>query len=154
MSCNGAYLGSATAAGPDGTFTGSGDTTGRADGANTLTAVAYWTDPFGARHSWPAPAVPVTVNNAPRVTIDQCIRTGISARMGTGRKTPPTIYYCLSKDAKVDATVTDASGATVRSIESAAAKTGGTYCPGGSNNYRSWDGKDTAGAWSPTASTR
>jgi ankyrin repeat protein len=38
VSCNGAYLGVATTAGADGTFAGSGDTTGCVAGANSLTA--------------------------------------------------------------------------------------------------------------------
>ena len=144
VSCNGAYLGSVTTAGADGTFTGSGDTTGCVAGANSLAASAYWADPFGVGHWWSAPAVPVTINNVPQVTVYQSASHRYFSPDGDGQEDTADIYYCLSKDAKVTVTVTDAGGSAVRTIESAAAKTGNTYCPGW-NNYASWDGKDDGG---------
>ena len=128
MSCqSGGGYSSASSPGSDGTFSGSIDTTSCADGSNGMVAVASWTDPFGVAHSWCAPAVSVTINNAastpPQLSIPSWVKTYFSPN-GDGQEDTATVYFCLFKNAnvdvsaKIDATVVDASGATVRTIES------------------------------------
>ena len=94
---------------------------------NGVVAVASWIDPFGVAHSWSAPAVSVTINNGastpPQLSIPSGMQTYFSPN-GDGQEDTATVDFCLFKNAnvdasaKVDATVVDASGATVRTIES------------------------------------
>ena len=103
-----------------------------------------WTDPFNYQHSWTAPAVPVTVNNPPQVTVYAPNAHRYFSPDGDGQDDALTAYYCLSRDADVTVTVADSSAKTVRTVESAEPRTGSTNCYW-SNNQVLWDGKDDAG---------
>jgi flagellar hook assembly protein FlgD/PKD repeat protein len=146
--CDGAWLGSSSAANPDGTFTGSGDTAPCAAGANSVVATASWTDPFGYRQAWTAPAVSVTVNNVPGLRIYQPMSHRYFSPDGDGQDDAVTVYYCLSKNASVTTTVIDGTGATVRTIAAADAVSGYPNCPGW-NNSVTWDGRDDGGVVLP-----
>jgi flagellar hook assembly protein FlgD/PKD repeat protein len=141
--------GSSTAESPaaDGTFDGSLDMTGCTNGANGVVAVASWIDGFGVTHSWTSPAAPVSVENAPQVSILQGGDRYFSPN-GDGQEDTATVYLCLSQDASVDVTVTNASGATVRTIESGVATNGyPAYCY--DSTYFTWDGTGDSGAVVP-----
>jgi PKD repeat protein len=144
VSCSGTGLGSSSSAKPDGTFTGSGDTSRCTAGSNTMTANVGWTDPFGVGHGWSAPPMPVTINNPPTMSIWSNSHRYFSPN-GDGQDDATTVYYCLSKNSKIDATVTGPTGATVRTIKSAEPTTGYPGCSYW-NNYFDWDGKADSGA--------
>ena len=149
---------SASSPGSDGSFSGSLDTTGCPDGSNGIVAVASWTDPFGVAHSWAAPTVSVTINNAastpPQLSIPSWVRR-ISAPTGTGRRTPRRSTSACRRTrtstvtAKVDATVVDASGATVRTLESGTSTSGGPERLLTHSNWVVWDGKSDSGSVVP-----
>jgi PKD repeat protein/flagellar hook assembly protein FlgD len=142
--CTGSWLGAASAPGTDGTFTGSGDTTTCLDGANAISASAYWTDPFGYGQSWTAPAVPVTVDNVPRLAIYQPGSRRSFSPDGDGQDDTTTVYYCLSKGATVTVSVADPGGTVVRTLAPVTVTGNASYCAGW-NNWFEWDGKDDAG---------
>jgi PKD repeat protein/flagellar hook assembly protein FlgD len=142
VSCEGGFLGSSAVAAADGTFRGSGDSSGCRSGSNKLTASANWTDPFDVQHSWTAPAVAVTVRNPPVFTIASGSERYFSPN-GDEQEDTTTVYYCLSEAARVTATVTDGSGSLVRALDSADVP--GTPGCWSFWNTVTWDGKDDAG---------
>ena len=136
--------GSSNAPAGDGTFTGTLDTTNCTAGANKLDAWTSWHDPFNQYHSWSASAVAVTVGNPPRLSVPSFSERYFSPN-GDEQEDTTRVYYCLSATADLDATVVDAGGTKVRTLESGVAHTGSPYCPDGYNNSLTWDGKDDAG---------
>ncbi|GAA3031594.1 PKD domain-containing protein [Actinokineospora globicatena] len=143
LACGTVQLGGA---GPQGgVFRGSADTTRCAPGANSVTATAFWTDPLGATHTWVSPPTPISVDNPPQVTVWSESRRYFSPN-GDGQADTVEVYYCLTKDAQVAATVTDSTGAVVRAIAPAAA-IGGTCFS--FNNSLTWDGHTDLGQQAP-----
>jgi PKD repeat protein/flagellar hook assembly protein FlgD/pimeloyl-ACP methyl ester carboxylesterase len=133
---------------PDGTFAGSIETTGCTNGDNAFVASVEWADPFGVSHSWTLPSVPVKIENAQiEPALELATNSGGERYFrpnGEGQEETDTVYYCLSQDAAITATVTNASGSAVRTIESGK---GVSANPGCYNfgNYVTWDGKDESG---------
>ncbi|WP_166680250.1 PKD domain-containing protein [Kribbella sp. VKM Ac-2566] len=146
--CDGSYLGSATSTAPDGTYSGSGDTSHCKPGANALTATTSWTDAFGSHHSWSSRPLLVTIDNPPQVTISGPYSHRYFSPNGDGQDDDTEIYFCLSKNATVTITVADSTSALVRTLESAANRVGGNNC-GPWNNFLPWDGKNDAGTVVP-----
>jgi PKD repeat protein len=128
----------------DGTFAGTLDTTNCTTGANKLDAWASWRDPFNQFHSWSAPAVAVTVGNPPRLSVPSWWERYFSPNDDSQEDTA-RVYYCLSAAADLDATVVDAGGTKVRTLESGVSHTGSLNCPDGYNHSLTWDGKDDTG---------
>jgi len=145
--CSGSSLGSSNAPNPDGTFSASGDSRGCVSGANTVNVAAYWTDPFGATQVWTSPSVAVTVDNPPSLSIAQYYAHRYFSPNGDQQDDAVYVPFCLSKDATVTTTVTDAQGATVRTLAGWNA-TGYVYCYS-ANNSVTWDGRDDSGAVVP-----
>jgi flagellar hook assembly protein FlgD len=137
--CQGANLGGST----DPDFSGSGDSTLCDSGPETLVANAYWNDPFGYSHGWGSPPLPVTIDNPARVAVYQLYAHQYFSPNGDDQDDTLNVYYCLSRNANVTTTVTDATGATVRTIQDGD-KNGNSRCVGW-NNVSVWDGKDDSG---------
>jgi len=142
--CDGAYLGRSDAPNPDGTFTGQGDSTTCSAGPNPVVAAVSWYDPFGYPQSWTSPAVSVTVNNAPGLRIYQPSSHRYFSPNGDTQDDTTTVLYCLSKNATVTTTITDAAGATVRTFGPTHDVSGNPGCIAW-NHMIDWDGRDDGG---------
>ncbi|MEV8517186.1 PKD domain-containing protein [Dactylosporangium sp. NPDC051484] len=129
----------------DGAFRGRLDSTACPDGTNQLRTAVTWRDPFGAYQTWYGDGVPITVDNAPRLTISQQASQRYFSPNGDGYEDTIAVQYCLSTDAVVRLTVTDATGA-VRRTKDVAQQHGYPVCYGYTNNALEWDGRDAAGA--------
>ena len=150
----GVWANSSSTPNADGTFSGSIDTTQCPNGSTSLVAVASWSDEFGVAHSWSAPAVPVTIFNEPPPPQPWVSSGGDRdfSPNGDGQEDTATVYFCESQDATVDVSVTDASGATVRTLESAAHWPAGCYYDYYGdylNEIVTWDGTDDDGTVVP-----
>jgi hypothetical protein len=146
VDCSGSALGSVSSPQADGTFTNTAPTTGCLSGANQLSTYVYWTDAFGSSHSWSGPAVPVTIDNAPTLSIPSYSHKYFSPN-GDGQEDSIRILYCLSKDTKVAFAVRNASGDTVYHEPAADRSMGSCYYTW--NNESDWDGKTDAGDVAP-----
>ncbi|WP_026421932.1 PKD domain-containing protein [Actinokineospora inagensis] len=131
---------------PGGIFEATTDTAACLPGPNTLKITAFWTDPFGATHTWTSPLTPIVVDNPPALTIASWVHRYVSPN-GDAQEDTADIYYCLNKDAKVSATVTNAAGATVRAI--AAVDAVGSRPCYDFNNSLTWDGLGDTGSAVP-----
>ena len=127
--------------GPDGTFAGTIETTGCSNGDNSITGYVEWTDPLHATHTWTAPAVPVTIENAPQVSVYSGGQRYFSPN-GDGQEDTATVYYCVTQPAKVTTTITNAKGSLVKTIEvETEANPSGCYY----SNAVTWDGTNETG---------
>jgi Ca2+-binding RTX toxin-like protein/PKD repeat protein/flagellar hook assembly protein FlgD len=137
----GGSLWTATSPGPDGRFTATLDASACSNGDNQLYPAVSWTDPFGQRHSWSAPAVDVTFRSAPELRVVPSER--YFSPDGDEQEDTARVYYCLSQPGDVDIWVADGSGARVRTIESAVGHAASS-CGSLPSSFE-WDGKDDAG---------
>lgn len=134
----------------NGTFDGSWDTTGCSGGAGAVHSFAAWTDGFGQTHPrTPLPDIAVSFVNAPAVTIPfAASEHRYFTPDGDSFDETTTVGYCVSQDASVDITVTDAGATVVRTIEDAVFHPASvTSCLDFSFNQVSvtWDGKNDGG---------
>ena len=144
ISCtNGSGSAYSSALAADGTYRGTLDASYCTNGANSVYPYLAWTDPFGAAQWWQGPAVPVSLLNAPVLSWYSSDKRYFSPN-GDGQEDSSTVSYHLSQAGHVTTTVSDASGALVRTLEDAVAldATGWSY-------QVTWDGKDSAGATVP-----
>jgi PKD repeat protein/flagellar hook assembly protein FlgD len=141
ISCQpGGSLWTATSPGSDGRFTGTLDASACNNGDNQLYPAVSWTDPFGQRHSWSAPAVDVTFRSAPELRVVSSER--YFSPDGDEQEDTARVSYCLSQPGDVDIWVADGSGARVRTIGSGVAHAASSCS---SPIWFDWDGKDDAG---------
>ncbi|WP_158102751.1 PKD domain-containing protein [Lentzea kentuckyensis] len=135
-----------TAPRADGMFGAQIDVTTCTSGANGLRATAYWTDPLGAFHGWTTATVPVTVSNAPKLTLALYQERYFSPN-DDGQEDTTYFSYCNSTAGKVDVTVTGSAGDVVRTIQSGADHPGNATCY--YYDYLTWDGRSDTGAVVP-----
>ena len=133
-------IGSSYAPSSDGTWQGSGDTSGCQNGSVTLSDTVAFTDPLGGTQSWSDPNAPtVTISNGPGLgwwygNQESYLFPGVA---GMSSQTTSFGYY-LNNPANVTITVLNASNQVVKTIQSGVSE---------SNYYDgvSWDGTDDQG---------
>lgn len=124
-----------------GTHNGTFDSNRCNSGANGLYLDVYWQDDFGYGHWWRSPTVPVTVSNAPTVSIQSGER--YFSPDGDSIDDSSTVYYCLTKKSSVVVSIEDASGREVRRLTYAEVN-GVVGCYYYATAFE-WDGKNEAG---------
>gem|GEM_PF-1734945 len=129
----------ASAPGPDGTFSSTVDVTSCANGDNQFSGSVSWRDPFGASQSWSFQPVPVTVVNVPVLSWYWTSEQYFSPD-GDGQNDSFEFRYNLSQPANITSTVVDPQGQTVRVLEQGVAREASNY-----DIVVSWDGRDDQG---------
>ncbi|HEV7566867.1 MAG TPA: PKD domain-containing protein, partial [Microbacteriaceae bacterium] len=129
---------------PDGSWSGSADSSNCGDGAQIWSASVAFSDAVGMRHSWQSPDVGVTIGN-PVVVSEYAPCCGQWPLSGSsfspnGDNNEDSTYqdYTLSRPASVDVVVTNALGVVVRRLATADPESPPTA-------GWSWDGKDDLG---------
>jgi flagellar hook assembly protein FlgD len=125
----------------DGTWRGSLDTAAVSNGAHELRGRATYLDSRGANKSQWVPLGAVTIDNGMVITQVDDTPHPFSPD-GDGQQDTSTIFYTLSKEARVNLTILDANNVTVRALTVNAQRMAG-------QRSEPWDGRNAAGAIVP-----